>query len=193
MRIKLLIFSIMVFSIILFLFLPSFNNCAIFAGPPIIQKIEDGGDYLETPIYCDDYETAVVNTNKILKVKENNLILFILNENYLQVVIQNKAKIAGKNNYLYKGSVIGAEQSNVKLYLKNDTLNGFLAVGEPWNSTYNITSINKTHNGKPVHIISMIDWEKERKRQKLAHIEPIKLFPIIIKDQKNYILTDQTF
>lgn len=182
MRVKFLMISVIVFSLILLLFLP-FYNPASFAGPPIIQEIE-ADNFLETPIYCDDFETAVVNTNKISKVKENNLILFILNENYLQVVIQNKAKIACKNNYLYKGSVIGAEQSNVKLYLKNDTLNGFLAVGEPWNSTYNITSINKTYNGKPVHIISMIDWEKERKRQKLAHIEPIKLFPIIIKDQK---------
>ena len=85
-------------------------------------------------------------------------------EEDFEVEIQEKSRLEWENAYYYTGPVAGSKQGKADLYVKGQNLSGSVEPGEPWNVSYNIAHTDERYDGKIVHIVFMIDLEKERER-----------------------------
>jgi len=170
-----------------------FNNESFTDDRGIIQKIEvNNSSFLEGSEEWDGYETVIVDTDKLRKEAENgNVTLNIMGEDF-EVQIQEKSRHGGENTYFYTGSIVGSKQGRADLYVGEENLSGSVEPGEPWNVTYNIAHTNERYDGKIVHVVFMIDWEKERERIERRGIEPLQFF-LKNSDSREHVMSIEIF
>ncbi|MDY9926458.1 hypothetical protein [Methanosarcina sp.] len=194
MRIKvlaaagLILLGIVVFSIYL-----GSNNESVPDDKGIIQKIEvKNSSFLEVSEDWDGFETVIIDADKLRKAADNgNVTLNVMEEDF-EVEIQEKSRLEGENAYYYTGPVAGSKQSRAELYIEGENLSGSVELGEPWNVTYNIAHTDERYDGKIVHIVFMIDWEKERERLEQEEIDPLQFF-LINSDSRKHVISIEIF
>lgn len=166
-----------------------FNTESLPDDRPIIQKIDiNNSSFLEGSEEWDGYETVIVDTDKLRKAAENgNVTLKVMGEDF-EVEIQEKARLKGENAYYYTGSIVGSKQGRADLYVDGENLSGSVEPGEPWNVTYNIAHTDERYDGKIVHVVFMIDWEKERERLEQLGIDPLQFF-LINSDSREHVMS----
>ncbi|MHC1754995.1 MAG: hypothetical protein AB9861_06110 [Methanosarcina sp.] len=162
----------------------------------IIQKIEvNNNSFLEVPEYWDGFETVIVDTDKLRKAADNGQVTLSLMGEEFEVRIQEASRQNGENGenaYFYTGSIVGRKQSRAELYIEGEIFHGSVELGEPWNVTYNIAHTDERYNGKIVHVMFMIDWEKERERLEQEEIDPLQFF-LINSDSRKHVISIEIF
>lgn len=141
----------------------------------IIKKIEIDSSFLEVSEDWDDFELVIVDTDKLKKSAANGSVdLRVMGEDF-EVEIREASKLRGENSYFYTGPIVGSERGRADLYVVGERLSGSVEPGEPWNVTYNIAPTYEKYDGKTVHVVFMVDWEKERERLE-QNIDPLQFF-----------------
>lgn len=166
----------------------------------IIQKIEvNDSSFLEVSEYWDGYETIIVDTDKLRKAADGGHVTLRLMGEDFEVRIQEASRLTGENGestYYYTGPVVGNKQSRADLYVEEDIFYGSVELGEPRNVTYNIAAhTNERYygkNGKIVHVVFVIDWEKEKERLEQAGIDPLQFF-LRNSDSKKHLISIEIF
>lgn len=159
----------------------------------IIQKIEaNNSSFLEGSEDWDGFETVIIDTDKLRKAAENgNVTLNVMGEDF-EVRIQEKSRLKGENAYYYTGSIAGSKQGRADLYVGEENLSESVEPGEPWNVTYNIAHTDERFNGKIVHVVFMIDWEKERERIEQLGIDPLQFY-LKNSDSREHVMSIEIF
>lgn len=170
-----------------------FNTESLPDDRPIIQKIEvNNSSFLEGSEEWDGFETVIVDTDKLRKAADTgNVTLNIMGEDF-EVEIQEKSRLKGENVYYYTGSIAGSKEGRTDLYVGEENLSGSVEPGEPWNVTYNIAHTDERYDREVVHVVFMIDWEKERERIEKLGIDPLQFF-LKNSDSREHVMSIEIF
>lgn len=193
MRFKVLPITVLVLlGILIFSVHSGLNSNSFLGDKSIIKKIENNSSYFEVSEDWDGFETVTVDTDKLREdANEGNLTLKLMGEDF-KIQIKEKARLQGENAYFYTGHVIGNKESRADLYVDGDFLSGSLELGEPRNITYNIATTNETYDERRVHVVFLIDWEKEIKRLEQKGIDPLQ-FSLINNDSRKHVISIELF
>jgi len=147
---------------------------------------------LEVSEDWDGFEAVIIDTDELRKAAEKgNVTLKVMEEDF-NIEIQEKSRLKSENGYFYTGFITGSKEGKSDLYVGRENLSGSIEPGEPWNVTYNIAPTDKRYNGKVVHVVFMIDWEKERERLEKLGIEPLQFF-LVNSDSRKHTMSIEIF
>lgn len=133
------------------------------SGESIVKKVEVKNTLFESQEYWDGFETVTINVEEFEHAATNGNVSLRLLERDFEIQINEISRLNGGKLCRYSGLVKGVPQSKATFYVCGELFSSSIEFED---LMYNIAVTSETNNGKPVYIVLVMDWNKDRERLK---------------------------
>ena len=131
------------------------------SGNNIIQRIEVQYIPFESHEYWDSFETITIDVEEFENSASNGSVNLRLLERNFEVEIEEISRLNGGKSHRYSGHIKEIPQSKATFYVCGNLLSGSIEFED---LMYNIAVTSEVSDGKTVHTVFIMDWEKDRER-----------------------------
>lgn len=140
------------------------------SGDNIVQKIEIQDISFESQEHWDEFEAIIIDVEKFENAAANGSVNLRLLERDFEVKIEEISRLNGGKLYRYSGYVKEIPQSKATFYVCDELFSGSIEFDD---LMYNIAVTSRKYDGKNVHTVFVMDWEKDRGRLKRS-LNPLR-------------------
>jgi hypothetical protein len=135
------------------------------SGEDIVKRVEIQDTLFKSQKHWNEneFETVTINIEEFENTAANGNVSLRLLERDFEVQIKEISRLNGGKSYRYSGCVKGVPQNKATFYVCGELFSGSIEFED---LMYNIAVTSEVNDGKIVHVVFIMDWEKDRGRLK---------------------------